>query len=552
MVRDTAGSVAGSTRASRVEALLFALTVASLLIPIWSSEFFVNQDIPEFLLMSQVWAQLGDSPQHPLLGRLFVSSEILVPGWGLFAVYRFLIQTFDPMFATKLVVTGFAIGLPCTVRFLLHRLNGAPAFAYLSCVFVYTVVLAIGLMHFLFGLIGMLFTFGWVLRGPRNRGLYFSGLCLLGLVLYSLHLFVLLLTGLGVGVFLLWRLAFESRAGSRREDFTGWLKRTTGTLVAFAPSLGLVGLFMSRDRLYPDAVSLVYTNGFLERIAWWLEANVLLNLGPTELLVSYPVSLLFCVLLAFGLFAAPRRARQPEDALLVLGVVYLGFFFVSPNSMADGSLIVLRMQLLPYLLFVLWFGCQVWSPAVLRSVQVLSMLAVACQVTLNTQAQRAYSLDMQELAQLTEYVKPGRTQLFLPYASSGVADTGQARRSRSRSFKHIGSWFATETEGFDLTMTEAKWDVFVIRYRTATAPGEHLVRDEDHVSAVDLAHYDRKTGVSIDYVIVFGRTSRDDEDPLTGVLDAAIADRYSLVYTSAPMGRAKLFVRRGEPLLHVR
>ena len=546
-MRGTARSAAGSQHASRVEPLLFALTVALGLIPIWSSEFFVNQDIPEFLLMSQVWAQLGDSPQHPLLGRLFVSSEILVPGWGLFAVYRFLIQTFDPMFATKLVVTGFAIGLPCTVRFLLHRLNGAPAFAYLSCVFVYTVVLAIGLMHFLFGLIGMLLTFCWVLRGPKHQGLYFSGLCFQGLVLYSLHLFVLLLTGLGVGVFLLWQLAFGGLSGTRRTDLAGWLKQTVGTLVAFAPSLYLVALFLGRERLYAGADSFVYTTGFLERVAWWLQGNVLLNLGPAEFLVSYPVSLLFFVLLALGLRGAAGRPREPEDALLAIGLGYLALFFVCPNSLANGSLVVLRMQLLPYLLFILWFGCQAWSPAVLRGVQLLSMLLVACQVTLNAQAQRAYSLDMEELAQLKEHVKPGRTQLLLPYASSGVDETGEPRRSRSRSFKHIGSWFAAETQGFDLTMAEAKWDLFVIRYHTATTPGQYLVQEEDRISAVDLAQYERQTGVSIDYVIVFGRTSKDDEDPLTRALDATIADRYSLIYTSTPKKRVKLFTRRGQP-----
>jgi hypothetical protein len=100
----------------------------------------------------------------------------------------------------------------------------------------------------------------------------------------------------------------------------------------------------------------------------------------------------------------------------------------------------------------------------------------------------------------------------------------------------------------DLSLYQANADFFPLYFRPALNPYHHLSTREGWIEGtppfVDLLGYPKRTGATVDYVLLWGlRKERESEPKVRKVLDQ-LAVGYDLVY-SAQEGQVRLYRARG-------
>ncbi|HZY04949.1 MAG TPA: hypothetical protein VFF02_15770, partial [Anaeromyxobacteraceae bacterium] len=126
-----------------------ALLLAAAVAPFWAARFLPLLDLPQHLGLAVAVARAGD-PASPFAHYLEVDPWP-VPYWTFSGAMWLLQKLFSPEVAGKLVLSGYAAGLPLAAGFLLRSLGRDPRWAVLAVPLVFSTNLFYGFLPFLLG-----------------------------------------------------------------------------------------------------------------------------------------------------------------------------------------------------------------------------------------------------------------------------------------------------------------------------------------------------------------------------------------------------------------
>jgi hypothetical protein len=285
----------------------------------------------------------------------------------------------------------------------------------------------------------------------------------------------------------------------------------------------------------------------------------LASLDRSTAFLAAGTALLLLVLAALALRDRARAREEvgarPGDGFLAAIGVLLVAYFLAPSQMSGGGFIVHRLNLFPFLLLIPWLATCELTP---RRRLVLQGAASALALGFLVLFARSYARLGQGLAEISAVgrtVEAGRTLLYLSYAHQGIDPQGGPIAFRTRPFVHAGSAVAAARGAVDLALYEANEDYFPVVYRPERNPYTHLSTSflgiEGEPPRVDLDAYTRKTGVPIDYVLVWGWRDEGAGEPPTVLVRRQLATGFREVGRS-PSGQVRLFrrlmIERGEPI----
>src|SRR5262249_22373701 len=207
---------------------------------VWCFRYFPSQDGPAHLENAVILRDYNRE-DRPLLRTFYEINTNPEPNWASTLLLAGLMYVLPPLAAEKVLLTGYLLLLPLSVRFALNAVRpGAGVLAVLAFPFVPNLFFHMGFYNYCYSLPLFFLVAGWWLKHRERMG--WRGtlvLMALGLVLYFCHLMSLVAAWVLIGACLLWRLLLEGRRnGVALRGLWGAVGGTLpGTAAAFLPSL---------------------------------------------------------------------------------------------------------------------------------------------------------------------------------------------------------------------------------------------------------------------------------------------------------------------------
>lgn len=252
--------------------------------------------------------------------------------------------------------------------------------------------------------------------------------------------------------------------------------------------------------------------------------------------------------------------RQPVPLGLATFVLLssVAAIFAPDEIGSGGTLGSIRYALFPILGTILWLAYQPLPARILVLGAAIACLSALSLATIRYDELRAIEVALQDLRKLESCISQDSTVVqanvrkvkfgSLARPSSLTAETGRLTAAR---------------DAFDLSNVDWSVPFGLLQFRAETNPYTHLVHPgkgffliESAPAPLDFEGFKRRTGILIDYVVVFGRVMPPDavEAPPRGKSPALIAlelsrfesslnDNYIRVKTS-PLGIWELWVKR--------
>jgi hypothetical protein len=543
----TADTIAAVRRPSR-ETVLFWGLLALHLLPLWVFPFIPTQDGPSHQALTFILRQY-DHPGAGLLRQYYLPNREALPNWFIFFLMVKALGLVTVPVAEKLLLSAYVLLLPLSARYALRAIDREAGFlALLAFPFLYNFTFSMGFFNFCFSLAAFLFTVGYWLKHSERMGLGRTALLtLLVLWVYFCHPVTLVVTVAALLTLAGWRLLLDLLAAPERRFalptlWRGFLHRLLAPFVASLPALALMAAFV-RSRPGAGTFRLPMTVKFKHLAGLYS----LVSLTTWTIPLALALALLFYALAALCLRARGKLPPQPGDGLLLTVAVLAVTFFAAPSNLSGGAFINHRLVLFPFLALMLWFATFEHSARRRLGVQIAAAVIAVGFLGLITWKYAELDAGIAEIVAAGDHVEPDHTFLFLSYAHQGLDAAGRPASFRVWPFVHAGGYVGARRRLVDLSLYEANENYFPLLYRPALNPYDHLAADplgiEGDPPWVDLAAYPKRTGGSVDYVLLWGlRDERKSEPKVQSVL-AQLAAGYDLVERS-PDGLALLYRAR--------
>jgi len=452
--------------------------------PILSFNYFPTVDGPAHLYNARIIREMlfGD---HAFYSTYYHFNKHLIPNWSghLIAAGTGL---FLPLWAIeKLLILLIVMGTPLTIILLLNSLKIKLSWHFLLLIpFTYTLPLYLGFFNFLIGIPIMFFaTSLWIRWNKRKSFRHWIFVCSIITFLYFSHLMVFILSGILLGIYLIW----TDRKNGFRNLFN---KLNIQKISCFIPGLLLTVYYISQRSMdgYKGTTSKL---SFDYLFNWLIEAGALAGLNGG---IESPFSRVFAVLLAL-LFVFVTVSRilkksgwQKADFLLIFSTLILILYFVVPDGVASGGFVSIRLLLVFLLLFSLWIITQE-----LPFIVSLSSGMVAVWVAFSTLSYRldvAKELDShaKEMVRLSHSIKLGSVVLPLNYSNNWL-------------HTNLSNYMGAERNILVLDNYEAKFTEFPIEWNSDKAPEEYAGNFAQSLNPiVSVEIYEQKANVKINYI----------------------------------------------------
>jgi hypothetical protein len=522
-------------------AVALAALIALHLVPIWAFAYFPSQDGPSHVDSANVIREC-------LAGRAafteyFTMDHFVCPNMLGHVVLALLMGAFSPVVSEKLLLTGYTILFPVSVRYALAGIDrSAAGLSLLALPLAHSWLLYLGFYNFALGLPLAALAVGYWLRHGENLSAR-SVLALAGLMmlLLSTHVVCLAVTFLIVGVIAAGSFASSVVRGSSRRA----LRPLLLTVAAGLPSVVLALAYMSGH--VAGGVPTWFRPHLVKDLAM---PDVLRVFDDRERWLATGVSALFAAAVAWGLIVKLRRGLDRFDWLLV-AIAALAWLYVSlPDRTLGGSFLISRLELFLFVTALLWLaGSGIGSRA--RALVQIGAAALAVGfVAVRVPHVRELSGYFEEYAGAAERIAPGATVLPICLSQRGRAPDGRILSRRVQVFLHAAGYVTAARDAVNLGNYEAHRPVFPIRYRADRDPYVHLGPEgeiEAEPPSVDFLAYPERTGGRVDYVLVWGQPlERHDRARLASLVDQ-LRRGYDLIYTSPVRGNVALFRRKAAP-----
>jgi hypothetical protein len=490
-------------------------------------------------------------------------NQQLVPNWFSHLVLAALMYIMSPFVAEKMLLSGYIILLPISMRYALQTIRPDTKFlAFLSFPFIYNFMFHMGFYNYSYGLPMFFFVVGYWLKCQKGFTLRNTiTLCFLSLLLYFCHPISLVTAYMAIAVLTVWLVLFEFAPQLNQQRFDlhslwkEFSRRAIAPLYAFLPTIILFAMY-ALGKEDAEVKHNIFPTSF------WREALKLISLtsipsyDKVEVLFSSALGCLFVVLSLH--FLIPKLA-QPQffnysDGLLLLVAVYVVIYFIAPNSMFGGANLVTvnqRLNFYPFFALTLWLGTQSYQIFLKRRIQIIAAAIALILLGLHTIKYATLNDYINEYVSVANYIEPNTT--IITHQTSDlekVNPDGQERtpdgkaiswRIGTEPLKHTSDYIATQKHLIDLKNYQAALDYFPIMFR----PSLELYKNpffQDNTIAV--INYFQKIGKPIDYILLWGKWEENRKTEDTKAVFRHLQQRYELIYTSPQRGLMHLYRRQ--------
>ncbi|MFN0152304.1 MAG: hypothetical protein ACKVU1_16490 [bacterium] len=516
---------------------------------IWWPARFPTQDGPAHLHNADALLRISD-PESPAFGEYYEVNATPSPNWLGHATLAFLLTMFSPVVAEKVFLSTYVIAFALAVRFALGSTRtSAASLALLSTPFILSWHLQMGFYNFCLGVVVWCVAFGyWLRRGGlrtwRQIGL-FMVFCLL---LYASHLIALGALGLVIGAVTLWttvsdRIRHRGRPanGAAETSPPGSLRaRLLAPLVAALPAIALFAIYQRNGESH--GVGWVST-AKLTRELMTMDPLVALNENERPFGIAYAA----CLALLFALALIVRRRDSdsvPSAGLFAAAASLFALYFAAPSGVGGCWYVNGRILVFAVLALIIAIGSAPLRPWIARTAAVSGFaFGIAFLLARQPTILAAGELLAESLT-AAPLVAPNSTILSLGFSHRGRSADGSPLSTRIKPFLHTGAAIAAERGAIDVRNYEANTSVFPVRYRFERNPFRAFGSDPDMEAEpprVDFINYAKRTGASVDYILVSGFGPEHEHNLAAKGILKQLSYGYERIFVSPGTGFVQLY-----------
>ena len=537
---------------------LFVGLGAVSLLPVWLFAYFPSQDGPAHLGSAAVLRALSEGSSA--LGAVYMTQWDANTNQVYFLLLQTLGKVLPLLVVEKVVLSLFVLGLPLASLGAARMVKGSPYAALLSFPLVYTLPLYMGFFNFCLSLPLFVLSVGcyaaFAAAPSRIKGLGLAGLLLL---LYLTHIIAAASAMLVVFSATLVRLCQPRPRRERLEQ--------GAALLSVAPTGVLVAVFLllfrqSAEASGPERSALARIGDFFshsfalvnEPLSPYAKLVYLLEpFARADRLYTLPLFGLLLGLFVFGVVRVTRtRTWRRHLPLFTATCLFVLLLAVAPGRYGALGWLPGRLSPLVGLVLLLWLATLALPAALWRltavGVAVVTVLSVSYRLPVHQQLNAV----IEEYVVAAAVVPAGAVALPLHleerYQAEGLKPA--LRKARFNAFEHAASYANLERPFANLRNFEPERPYFPLQYRPGRdpniylSPDQQLSRFEQRPLHLSLAAYQARTGVRVDYVLVWGRPEQVSSQPDVVDLYDQLDSDYELVSTSSPRGLLHVYRHR--------
>jgi len=524
-------------------------------VPLWVFRYFPSQDGPAHLGNASILREYY-APNRAALRAYYVLNQTFTPNWAGHLALTGLMAVFPPLVAEKVFLSGYVVLLPTALRYAIGALRQDATFlVLLGFPFVYNYTLHMGFYSFAYSLVLFFLVTGYWLKHRERFGARETvTLGALSLLLFFSHIVSMVAAVIAIVLLTGWRFLIDLASPARRWRITGELSKMVPIFVplcALAPACLLAGLFLIWNR--QTHLSWEDIPAFNTVLKDLVSLRSLVSYDGREVWAARGLAALFVTITMYLLVSGRARPRPRfENGFMLLAVAYAVLFIVGPSAVSNGSYIYERMNLYPSFALILWFAIHPFGLVARRSIQAVALGLASLFLGLHTAKYRELNDYLAEYVSASSSISANTTVLPITFSHSGDISNGRPLSQRIDVFLNAAEYIAAERHIVDLANYEAsQTPFFPILFRPSLNPAERLQyapvdSGAGELTAVptEILGYPRRTGGSIDYVLVWGVRSAHHHRPIPRLIFSQLNQGYDLVYTSAPRGLARLYRRK--------
>ncbi|MEM6634001.1 MAG: hypothetical protein AAF694_30275 [Bacteroidota bacterium] len=521
-----------------------AVNLIAFLIPIWGGKYMLTGDGPTHVYNSRILADWMLGKDLEFYQQIYELNLKPDPNWVGHALLSCLMLIFSPALAQKLLLSGyvgvFTWALFHCIRHI-HRENlhlvllGLPFifhFSFFKGFWNCAISFAIGYWAIM-----------WWMKNRYTLAVskLLAGSLLISLLYFSHLLGLAMALGAVGGMILIELFIYLSKKNNLSQQQL--LYHCLSALFIFLPALILVGFYLSRVGIQSTSSTLA-PQKLLDQ---YLILTGLQNIGtkPFEAIGIKLIAFSFHFLLGWGIYRKIKsRQLTVYDGFFLAFLVFFIFYLFQPQSVAGGSVLVRRLQIIPYLLLLGWFAQFSYSPKVRLGWACLFFIAsMGIQVS-RIPAQERINQGLSGYLSAFSHIEPRSTVLPLSFSHFGL-DSNRKPLSQMWLFIHAGDYAGAEKPLILLNNYEASSGAFPLIYRNGYNPLELIGTNEGlefEPPSVAIYPFEEKTGLSVDYVVTWCRNLVDSSHAYWKHTDIQLTNSYHLVFTS-PDKRVEVFKR---------
>ena len=538
--------------------LFFVLLIVVHLLPIWLFKYFPSQDGAAHVHNANVLREYY-FPDRTAFREYYVLNKDLVPNWSSHLVMAGLMHIVSPLVAEKILLSGYVILLPISIRYALQAIRLDAGFlAFVAFPFIYNYPLHMGFYNFSYSLPMFFFVVGYWLKYHNRFTLgKVVTLTLLSLLLYFCHLFSLVTAYVAIALLTIWLTVLDiaQQSHQQRSNLRSLTRsfrlRALVPLCAFLPTLILVVMFFLR----PSTAS---AKTIWRPVPLWEQALKLFSLSS---IASYDrLELLFSTALA-GLFVAVslyllrskvvHRQINGWDGFLLIVATYVVIYFITPDKMSGGGTIKERLLVYPFFALILWFGTHSYHRLVKQRIQLVAVGIALILLGLHTIKYAELNNYLEEYLSGMHLIEQNTTLLPLSFSHFGHTPDGQRLSWRQIGpFRHAAGYIAAQRGIVDLANYEAAKGYFPTIFRPQLNSYKYISIEqksgnmEVQPPRVDFLTYPQRTGGRVDYVLLWDVRDEQRDNVYTKSIFRQLQEGYELIYTSPQRGFMHLYRRK--------
>lgn len=533
----------------RYEKYIFYTLLACLLIPIWSTIYFLTLDGPCHLYNAKILKDLWLNNHTAFYEQFYYLNKNLDPNWFSHVALALLMLIVKPLLAEKILLSIYIIIFAVSARLLVGCINrDNKILAILVLPFICHRTFQMGFYNYCFSLAFMVTTVWFFVWATERFNIVFT--IVVSLLLFTLTYMAhpigyLIAVGTCGGI-----LFFEAAGRINSFGFNAGIVKPLGkkaAILAFSvlPSVILLYLFMQRRSSY-QVVSNPEGFGSLSQSLWLLRA--ITNLSKYEDIMARVICIL-CAMLVVGTLLKKVLATgfNKYDVFGLGTAALLLFYFFAPAGIAGAGMVSVRLLILPFILFIFWVASVNWRVGFKTTVALIFGICTFALVAVRLPVHVSSSHLIEEYATAMQYVKPKSVVLPLNYSHTGIDPGGKPLNDRSWICTHSIDYLGAEKPLIILDNYEANTGYFPLIWHPQKNPFTFLAKAgtlsiELIPPLPDIEPFEHQTGHKIDYVFMLCLTNEYGKHPNTLDVLSQLKKNYRKVYTG-PTGRVVLYER---------
>jgi hypothetical protein len=521
---------------------IFALLLLIHLLPIWIFHHLPTSDGPDHVANAYTLRHYRD-PAYPEFRQYYELNPKPVPNYLTHLVLMALMYVVSSGIAEKLFLSVYVILLPLAARYALAAVGSeAESLSLLVFPFIYNFLFHLGFYNFSIGLPMFFFAVGYWLRHHKAFSAPQTGvLALLLFITYFSHILPFVVVSLIIGTLSLTACWREARSSSQ----WSWaaIRYLLPPVVAATPSVAFAIAYFAGRNNHPR-----FEIGITDRLMQFAACYSLVSYAKWELVFALGVAAIFACI-GVSLLLKGRHETQQGGPFLAAAASCATLYLITPGRFGSGSHIAERLLLFVYFSVLLWFGAHSFTRNARRAIQASALIVSLFFLVGHAVKYRLLNVDIDEYLTVMNAISPHST--VFPIVLSFQAPDGHELTHRVPPSFDLASWIVVERGGVTLFNYEGWVGDFPLLYREKLNPFVQLSSTPRGLyrnpPEVDLIGYPRRTGGTVDYVIVWSTRAGDLETRGKSIL-SQLNQAYDLFAVSTPHGYGRLYRARSQGL----